>query len=458
MIKNDYLEEKMKKTIALVMSLLLLFSLAAPAFAAGEDAAERGFTYLRAQDYENAMKSFMEADQAGNTDGAFPVGEMYEFGNGVKKDLVTAVKWYIKASKAGDKQAEEKLKQEPMKSIAEAMSVQEQATHVPGLYGDVEGVRGPTYPFYPDFPVIGTPDITILIQFIEWLGGWPYGNHYIYVRDVNGHWHHTAMIRLDKSFKEGDTIVLHVDFDKPETFTAIALCPADKGMDYTVLFNTLFFVSEEHVGKYSAKIPRPRFTPAESENPVSFTHTETQAYNPEDSDGFFGLPNIPVTGSDKEMHPGVCFVAGTQVCAENGLVPIEEIRAGDLVWSWNDATDTAELKPVVDTYVNPCHELTHLTVCGETITCTPQHRFYVPQKGWTRAGELCVGDELVLLNGEIVNVEGIRYEQFETPVTVYNFQVQDTHSYYVGEAGIRVHNANEGTTGGEGYEISGPLC
>lgn len=444
----------MKKTIALVMSLLLLFSLAAPAFAAGEDAAERGFTFLRAQDYENAMKSFMEADQAGNTDGAFSVGEMYEYGNGVKKDLVSAVKWYMKASKAGDEQAKEKLKQEPMRSIAEAMSVQDQATHVPVATGDVEGVRGPTYPWYlPEFPLTGAKKITVFYEIEEILGGYPYGNRYLYVRDSNGEWHHTALFKLEKTMGVGQPRVFELTLDKPETITALAICPADNGMDYTIRANVLFFASEYDIGEYSSKLPRPSFTPAASENPVSFTHFTTQAYSPVSIGDFFG-GWIPVDGNDyggKDIGPnsdvpGVCFVAGTSVCTENGLVPIEKIQAGDLVWSWNDATDTAELKPVVDTYVNPCYELTHLTVCGETITCTPQHRFYVPQKGWTRAGELCIGEALVLLSGETVNVEGMRYERFETPVTVYNFQVQDTHSYYVGEAGIRVHNA--GTTGG----------
>ena len=152
---------------------------------------------------------------------------------------------------------------------------------------------------------------------------------------------------------------------------------------------------------------------------------------------------------------GVCFVAGTQVHTADGLKAIEEIEQGDLVWSWNDVTDEAELKPVVETYINPCTELAHLSVCGETIVCTPQHRFYVPQKGWTRAYALREGDELVLLNGKTVMVDSIHFEKLESPVNVHNFQVQDTHSYYVGEGGIRVHNAV--TPSGEVVEDA-PIC
>ena len=54
----------------------------------------------------------------------------------------------------------------------------------------------------------------------------------------------------------------------------------------------------------------------------------------------------------------------------DGLVPIEEINEGDLVRSWNDDLERAELHPVVETYVNPSRELAHLTVHGETIACT----------------------------------------------------------------------------------------
>lgn len=36
----------------------------------------------------------------------------------------------------------------------------------------------------------------------------------------------------------------------------------------------------------------------------------------------------------------------------------------------------------------------------------------------------------------------VQHELLEAPVTVYNFQVESYHTYYVGESGIRVHNAN----------------
>ena len=47
---------------------------------------------------------------------------------------------------------------------------------------------------------------------------------------------------------------------------------------------------------------------------------------------------------------------------------------------------------------------------------------------------------LVLSNGEIVTVEWVQHEILESPIKVYNFEVQDFHTYFVGENGVFVHN------------------
>ncbi len=81
-----------------------------------------------------------------------------------------------------------------------------------------------------------------------------------------------------------------------------------------------------------------------------------------------------------------------------------------------------------------------MTVNGETLTCTPEHPFYVPKKGWTSAVDLRAGDILVMLNGEYVVVEQVQHELLESPAAIYNFEVADFHTYYVGEEPVLVHN------------------
>ena len=60
-------------------------------------------------------------------------------------------------------------------------------------------------------------------------------------------------------------------------------------------------------------------------------------------------------------------------------------------------------------------------------------------KGLTGACQLRAGDILVLVNGEYVIVEQVQHEILEAPVATYNFEVQDFHTYYVGESAVLVH-------------------
>ena len=138
--------------------------------------------------------------------------------------------------------------------------------------------------------------------------------------------------------------------------------------------------------------------------------------------------------------PGVCFIAGTKVSTENGRIPIENIAAGMRVYAHNPETGETELKEVVRTFVRESNELVHISVNGEEIISTPTHPFWVPVKGWTKAIQLRAGDRLQLLNGEYVVIEQVQHELLESPVKVYNFEVEGFHTYFVGYGSVLVHN------------------
>ena len=121
-----------------------------------------------------------------------------------------------------------------------------------------------------------------------------------------------------------------------------------------------------------------------------------------------------------------------------------------MVYATNPETGETELKEVVNTFVRESSELVHITVNGEEITTTPTHPFYSPVKGWTSAIDLRAGDRLQLLNGEYVIVEQVQHELLENPETTYNFEVEDFHTYYVGEEPVLVHNKCQGSGS---YEI-----
>ena len=144
----------------------------------------------------------------------------------------------------------------------------------------------------------------------------------------------------------------------------------------------------------------------------------------------------------KHQETLTCFVAGTMILTASGLVAIENIKAGDKVISIDPETfETAE-KTVLETYIREVTTLVHLTVNGEEIVTTVDHPFYVKNQGFIKAGELIVGDELLDVNGNVLLVENFDVELTDKPVKVYNFQVEDFHTYHVGENGVWVHNAN----------------
>ena len=180
---------------------------------------------------------------------------------------------------------------------------------------------------------------------------------------------------------------------------------------------------------------------------ASYAATETLAYGRDVSFGdvlSVGLNNGIMAGCMKDIMQSIglcnCFIAGTLVATETGYVTIENIKVGDLVWAHDPETGETALKPVVQTFRNETTEWIHVTVNGERITCTPEHPFYSPVKGWTSAIDLRAGDILVMLNGEYVVVEQVQHELLEGSETTYNFEVEGFHTYHVGEQSLLVHN------------------
>ena len=80
-----------------------------------------------------------------------------------------------------------------------------------------------------------------------------------------------------------------------------------------------------------------------------------------------------------------CFIEGTLVLTSIGLVKIEDIRANDEVWSYNEETQKEENK-----------------------TCTKSHRIYVKNKGWIEAINILENDLVLMYNniqGRVINKE-----------------------------------------------------
>ena len=138
-----------------------------------------------------------------------------------------------------------------------------------------------------------------------------------------------------------------------------------------------------------------------------------------------------------------CFVAGTLVLTANGLMHIEAIKVGDKVYATDTDSMEVSLKPVVETYVRETTKLVHLTINGEKVVSTFDHPFFVKGKGFVNAEALWIGAELVNNEGKTLTVEEIYKEYIdEGTVKVYNFKGDESHTYFVGNNCILVHNAD----------------
>ncbi|MBP0018798.1 MAG: VCBS repeat-containing protein [Cyanobacteria bacterium SBLK] len=131
------------------------------------------------------------------------------------------------------------------------------------------------------------------------------------------------------------------------------------------------------------------------------------------------------------------FVAGTEVATAEGEKAIEEIAVGDLVLAYNEDTGEEGEYPVSQLLRRTALESVILTVGDETVTTTPEHEFYTAN-GWVEAEHLHEGDTLVRLGGKTAMVTDVEKHQDST--RVYNFEVDEAHTYYVSRQELLVHN------------------
>ena len=142
------------------------------------------------------------------------------------------------------------------------------------------------------------------------------------------------------------------------------------------------------------------------------------------------------------IKPSACFVAGTSIAmAHNVYKAIETIRVGDYVLSYNEKDGTVSRQKVIDTFSKQVYQTIGLTINGEYIETTYNHPFYSPiYNCWVEAGALRVGDYVVDSNGNCQVVQDTQINNYADAVTVYNFTVENNHTYYVGDSETLVHN------------------
>lgn len=134
-----------------------------------------------------------------------------------------------------------------------------------------------------------------------------------------------------------------------------------------------------------------------------------------------------------------CFAAGTLVRTLDGTRPIEAVNVGDCVLAQDEKTGRLRFQPVLATFRFRPSATMRLELESGPVVCTPLHRFWRVGRGWTMARDLEPGD-LVRTIGGVERVSRIHADEVRP---VFNLEVADDRSFFVGSPGILTHDNTE---------------
>jgi len=151
-----------------------------------------------------------------------------------------------------------------------------------------------------------------------------------------------------------------------------------------------------------------------------------------------------------ETHPRIrctvstSFIAGTQVITAAGLRPIETLVTGELVATKQTQTDPLQFEAITKTHQRIADGFHQINTSSGVINATPEHPFYLHNKGWIEAKDLLSDDVIATLHGSATVYDN----QFQSEsARVYNLTVDWGETYFVlpeGSADIEqalwVHN------------------
>ncbi len=125
--------------------------------------------------------------------------------------------------------------------------------------------------------------------------------------------------------------------------------------------------------------------------------------------------------------------------------------------AYNEQKGQNEYQPIQQVFINQDPQITFLQVDQELVTTTPEHPFYVKERSdtearpkpighedlndhWIGAGHLKVGDKIQKADG---GFGVVKYVNTVTQTrTMYNLEVREAHTFFVGTQGWLVHNAD----------------
>lgn len=165
----------------------------------------------------------------------------------------------------------------------------------------------------------------------------------------------------------------------------------------------------------------------------------------------------------ENTNPKTCFIGDTYVVTDIGKVEIRDVGIGAMVLSRCEITGEQRYCRVSKTYVHRDVEIYDVVYAlegggGGWVSTTTDHPFWVNGVGWVGACDLQKGQQMEICDPEGLGkldsigvranaesgkrwaVEVYAVEKTAKTRTVYNLEVDEFHTYFVGDHGIWVHN------------------
>ena len=154
---------------------------------------------------------------------------------------------------------------------------------------------------------------------------------------------------------------------------------------------------------------------------------------------------------DLDLLSGYCFTGDTRISLLDGTNPtLAELHASGRTHNFEIYaydTDSGDIVPAVGKdlrITRHVHELTHVTLDnGETVKCTPDHKWMLRDGTYKEARDLQPGDSLMPLphsgKGSDYKITSVSTEHSADAVAVYDFEVPHYNNFAL-TAGVFVHN------------------
>lgn len=133
------------------------------------------------------------------------------------------------------------------------------------------------------------------------------------------------------------------------------------------------------------------------------------------------------------------FVEGTRVWTPWGATNIQNLVKGDVVLAYDLATGEVVESKISQVFVFYSEDIAEMEIGNETFYLNADHRFYSPtDSDWHEASSINSGFTVLNKDGETVNVS--RSRSYSRKYKLIELTIEDHANYFVGEAGILVHN------------------